>query len=81
MALPGAYAPASIALWVIGARKPLHDKAAVLDKGEIHILLPVSECTVVTAVKAMSKDWGRFLGAIRILIPSLHYLIDLELNK
>jgi hypothetical protein len=31
MALPGAYAPASIALRVTGARKPpLHDKAVVL---------------------------------------------------
>jgi hypothetical protein len=33
VALPGAYAPASIALRVIGARKPpLHDKAVVLEE-------------------------------------------------
>jgi hypothetical protein len=31
MALPGAYAPASIALQVIVARKPLLDKAVVLE--------------------------------------------------
>jgi hypothetical protein len=31
MAIPGAYAPTSIAVWVTGTRKPLlHDKAVVL---------------------------------------------------
>jgi hypothetical protein len=30
--LPGAYAPASIALRVTGAGKPLHDKAVVLEE-------------------------------------------------
>jgi hypothetical protein len=36
MALPGAYAPASIALRVIVVRRPtLHDKAVVLEEKEI----------------------------------------------
>jgi hypothetical protein len=34
VALPGAYAPANINFWVIGARKPpIHDKAVVFEKG------------------------------------------------
>jgi hypothetical protein len=33
MALPGAYAPASVAFRVTGARRPLHDKAVVLEEG------------------------------------------------
>jgi hypothetical protein len=38
VALPGAYAPASIALRVIGAHiPPLHDKAVVVE-GEFEIL-------------------------------------------
>jgi hypothetical protein len=38
VALPGAYAPASIALPVIGAHKPpLHDKAVVLEDIYIYI--------------------------------------------
>jgi hypothetical protein len=40
MALSGAYAPANIALRVIGARKPpLHDKAVVLEENAYVILL------------------------------------------
>jgi hypothetical protein len=40
MALPGAYAPASIALRVTRARKPpLHNKAAVLEEVTIALLL------------------------------------------
>jgi hypothetical protein len=35
MDLPGAYAPASIALWVIGAPKPPHhDKAEFLEEAK-----------------------------------------------
>jgi hypothetical protein len=35
VALPGAYATTSIALLDIGARRPLYDKAAVLEKADI----------------------------------------------
>jgi hypothetical protein len=33
LALPGSYSPVSIAFRVIGPRKPLHDKAVVLERG------------------------------------------------
>jgi hypothetical protein len=44
MALPGGYTPASIALRVIGTRKPLLDKAVVLEEDWLdHVFMESGE--------------------------------------
>jgi hypothetical protein len=57
MALPGAYAPASIALQATGKRKPLHVKVVVLEK-DIYVKRKKfinRECNKIYKTKILQK--------------------------
>jgi hypothetical protein len=71
VALPGAYAPASIPLWVIGARKPhLHDTGVVLEEAPICILTHTaiqSRTGPGTANNCAGEDQQQFTGPNSLL--------------
>jgi hypothetical protein len=63
-ALPGAYAPASIALWITAAlRLSLHDKAVVLEGREgsvLYVILP-KLCTYFCLMSASQHDHSNYI--------------------
>jgi hypothetical protein len=73
VALPGAYAPASIALQASGARKlPLHDKAAVLEEDQGHMICKIAK-NVLQCIWAYTSLEYTFPNCDNVLkIPLVH---------